>query len=126
MEKLSSMKPVAGARKAGRPRLIWNVLLQVYHSGVEAHQQLLFSELKDCLAERIIVNEKLELSCVRHIYIRETKKDRELHSSPSSHQPQITAPFLPVHFFCKSFSICFKKTQSIVCTLSCAGLLYII
>ena len=61
---------------------------------------MLFGELKDCLAERIIVNEKLELSYVRHIYIREIKKHRKLHSSPSSHQPRITAPFPPVRFFC--------------------------
>lgn len=40
---------------------IWNVFMQLYHSGAEAHSQLLLSELKDCLTERIIVNEKLEL-----------------------------------------------------------------
>lgn len=40
---------------------IWNVFVQLYHSGAEAHEQLLLSELKDCLTERIIVNEKLEL-----------------------------------------------------------------
>lgn len=40
---------------------IWKVFVQLYHSGAEAHSQLLLSELKDCLTERIIVNEKLEL-----------------------------------------------------------------